>query len=73
MGNPLANMGGGMSKFQGMRNPMEIMKQFQDFRRQFPQNANPNEILNSMINSGRVTQAQVEQATQMAKQMGLIK
>jgi hypothetical protein len=67
--NPLANMGGaGMGN-----NPMAIMQRFQEFRRQFPQNANPNEILNNLLSSGKVTQAQVEQATQMARQWGLIK
>jgi hypothetical protein len=65
MGNPLINM---MQTGNG-----NIMQQFQRFRNQFPANANPNDILNNMIASGKVTTGQVEQARQMARSMGLIK
>jgi hypothetical protein len=56
-----------------MGNAMQMFQKFQQFRNQFPKNANPNEILNSLVNSGRFTNEQVEQAKQMAQQMGLIK
>jgi hypothetical protein len=52
---------------------MAMMQKFQAFRRQFPANADPQQILNQMVQSGRVSQAQISQAEQMARQMGLIK
>lgn len=73
MANPLINMMGGGMPNMGGNNPMVMMQKFQEFRRMFPQNANPQQILNSLVQSGKVTQAQIDQATQMAKQMGLIK
>jgi hypothetical protein len=73
MANPLMNMMGGMMGNAGGNNPMAIMQKFQEFRKQFPANANPQQILNQMVQSGRVTQGQIDQAVQMAKQMGLIK
>jgi hypothetical protein len=73
MANPLFNMMGGMMGGTGGNNPMAMMQKFQEFRKQFPANANPQQILNQMVQSGRVNQGQIDQAVQMAKQMGLIK
>jgi hypothetical protein len=73
MANPLLNMMGGMMGNTGGNNPMAIMQKFQEFRKQFPANANPQQVLDQMVKSGRVNQGQIDQAVQMAKQMGLIK
>lgn len=73
MANPLMGMmGGGMTNMGG-NNPMAMMQKFQEFRRQFPANADPQQILNQMMQSGRINQSQIDQAAQMARQMGLIK
>ena len=65
-----------------MINPMQLMQmlpQLQGNPMQFlahrgiqiPQGMNnPQQIVQQMLNSGRVTQAQVDQARQMAMQMG---
>ena len=49
-------------------NPMQFLAQRGI---QIPQGMNnPQQIVQQMLNSGRVTQAQVDQARQMAMQMG---
>jgi hypothetical protein len=68
--NPLMNMGGNMGN---MGNAMQMLQRFQQFRNSFPKNADPNEILNSLVSSGRFTNEQVEQAKQMVQQLGLFK
>lgn len=60
MSNPLFNMMGGQ-----MMNP--IMQRFQQFQRMFK--GNPQQQVQQMLNSGRVSQAQYNQAVQMANQM----
>jgi hypothetical protein len=50
-------------------NPMQFLSQRGI---QIPQGMNnPQQIVQQMLNSGRFTQAQVEQARQMASQMGI--
>jgi hypothetical protein len=72
MGNPLLSMTGGGTPTAGNNNNMIAMLQkFQQFRNSFPKNANPTEILNSLVSSGRFTTEQVEQAKQIVQQMGL--
>lgn len=51
---------------QGASNPMQLMQQFQQFRNTF--NGNPQQMVQQMLQSGRVTEAQLQQAMQMARQ-----
>lgn len=61
MANSLFQMMGGMPQ-----NPM--MQQFPRFM-QMMQGQNPNQVLNQLIASGKVNQAQLNQAQQQAQQM----
>lgn len=45
----------------------DIMTRFNQFRRTF--NGNPQQIIQNMLNSGRITQEQVNNAAQMANEM----
>ena len=47
-------------------NPMQMMQQFQQFRNSFQ--GNPQQMVQQMLQSGRVTEAQLQQAMQMARQ-----
>lgn len=49
-------------------NPMQMMTQFPQFMRQM-QGQNPQQLLDQMLQSGRVNQQQLNQAQQMAQQM----
>lgn len=49
-------------------NPMQMMNGFPQFMRQM-QGQNPQQILDQMLQSGRVNQQQLNQAQQMAQQM----
>ena len=51
---------------QRSNNPMQMMQQFQQFRNTF--NGNPQQMVQQMLRSGQITEAQLQQATQMAKQ-----
>jgi hypothetical protein len=77
MGNPLIGMMGnafcGGNQVNSGNNPLALMQQFQNFRKQFPANANPQQILNQMVQSGRTNQAQINQAIEIGKQMGVLK
>jgi len=57
-----------------MMNPMQIMGQVKQFRenmlRQNP-NMNPQEMVNQMVSSGKVTQQQFEQVRNMVESMGM--
>lgn len=46
-------------------NPMQLISQFNQFK-QFMQGKDPQAMLNSLIQSGQVSKARVDQATQMA-------
>lgn len=60
MGNPFFNvMGGGGPS---------MVQQFQQFMQQM-QGKDPNAIINEMVQSGRVSQQQLNQAQQQAQQM----
>ena len=61
MSNPLFNMMGG----QAPMHPM--MQKFQQFQRMFK--GDPRQQVQQMLNSGKVSQAQYNQAVQMANQM----
>lgn len=47
-------------------NPMQMMHQFQQFRSSFQ--GNPQQMVQQMLQSGRITEAQLQQAMQMARQ-----
>lgn len=51
-----------------MFNPMQMMMQFPQFMNQM-RGQDPQQILNNMVSSGRVSQQQLNQAQQMARQM----
>lgn len=60
MSNPLyQQMGGGM--------PNNILQRFQQFRQTFQ--GDPRQQVQQLLNSGRVSQAQYNQAVQMAQQL----
>ena len=61
MSNPLFSMMGG----QAPMNPM--MQKFQQFQKMF--RGDPRQQVQQMLNSGKVSQAQYDQAVQMANQM----
>ena len=78
MGNPLFNALGGMA--MGGMNPMAILNQLKanplSFLRQkgfnVPDNlSNPNDIIQHLMNTGQINQAQYNQARQMAQQYGI--
>lgn len=65
MSNPLFNaLGGGMP--QG-NNPMNMMQQFQKFMGEM-KGKNPQEEVNRLLQSGKISQEQLNQAQQMAHQ-----
>ena len=56
-----------------MMNPMELLKQFPKFKQDMmAQNPgmNPQEMVNQMVSSGKISQQQFEQARQFAQQFG---
>ena len=61
MNNPLFNMFGGM----GQGNP--ILQRFQQFQQMF--RGDPRQKVQEMLNSGKITQGQYNQAVQMAQQL----
>lgn len=72
MGNPLFNMlGGGMP---GMGNgSMNMLQQFKQFKEQM-QGKKPREEINKLLQSGKISQKQLDQAQQLAQQFqGLLK
>ena len=63
MGNPLFNaLGGNMMPGNNM------LAQFQQFRQQM-QGKNPHEEINKLLQSGAISQQELNQAQQMARQM----
>lgn len=57
--------------FQMLNRPnnsmMQLFQQFQQFRQNFK--GNPQEMVQQMLNSGRINQTQYNQAVQMAQQL----
>lgn len=64
MANPLFQTMKGAPQQGG---PMNFMQQFPKFMQQM-QGRDPNEMLQQMLSSGKISQAQLDQAQQMAKQ-----
>ena len=71
MANPLFNiLNGGNRPGNGTGN---MLQQFQQFRQRM-QGVNPQEEVQKLLQSGRISQAQLDKAQQMARQMqGLFK
>jgi hypothetical protein len=64
-------LGGGMPGMGG--GPMNMVQQFQRFRQEM-QGKNPQEEINKLLQSGKISQQQLNQAQQMAQQFkGLLK
>lgn len=69
MGNPLFNLLGGKNN----NGPGNVLQQFQQFKKQM-QGVNPQEEVQKLLQSGKISQAQLDKAQQMARQMqGLFK
>ena len=69
MGNPLFNLLGGKNN----NGPGNMLQQFQQFRQRM-QGVNPQEEVQKLLQSGKISQAQLDKAQQMAQQMqGLFK
>lgn len=71
--NPLFNMLGGGSPMGGImpgmgggNNPMQMIQKFMEFKKNF--RGNPQEEVQKMLQSGQITQQQLDQAQQMARQ-----
>lgn len=71
--NPLFSMLGGGSPISGMmpgmgggNNPMQMIQKFMEFKNNFK--GNPQEEVQKMLQSGQITQQQLDQAQQMAQQ-----
>ena len=69
MGNPLFNL-----LNDGRNNgPGNVLQKFQQFKKQM-QGVNPQEEVQKLLQSGKISQAQLDKAQQMAQQMqGLFK
>lgn len=52
----------------GGNSPMDLMSQFQKFRQEM-QGKNPNKEINRLLQSGKISQQQLNQAQQMARQL----
>jgi hypothetical protein len=64
MSNPLFNtLGGGMAQGNG---PMQMIQQFMQFKQNFK--GDPKEEVQKMLQSGRISQQQLNQVQQMAGQ-----
>lgn len=68
MANSLFNQYGNRSQNNQMA---QIRNEFEKFKSQFT--GDPHAKVQQMLDSGQITQAQFEQARQMAAQLGLIK
>lgn len=70
MSNPLFNLLGGGKNNNG---PGNMLQQFQQFKKQM-QGVNPQEEVQKLLQSGKISQAQLDKVQQMAQQMqGLFK
>lgn len=66
MANPLMQAMGGNPMSGPMGNMAQIVQAFQQFRAQFT--GDPKQAVQQMLNSGRISQEQLNQAQQMARQ-----
>lgn len=74
MGNPMLDMlsSGAPKQFAGSGNmsggPMQMMQQFAQFRRMM-QGRNPQQMVQNLLSSGQMTQAQFERLKQQASEL----
>ncbi len=74
MGNPMLDMlsRGSQNHFAGSGNmpggPMQMMQQFAQFRRMM-QGRNPQQIVQNLLSSGQMSQAQFDQLKQQASEL----
>jgi len=66
MPNPLFNALGGMPMMGGMGNLPKMVQMFNSFRNGF--NGNPQQLVQEMLNTGRMSQDQFNQLSQAATQ-----
>lgn len=66
MANSIYNMLGNSQPNGPFSNVMQMMKQFNDFKSSFK--GDPQQQLQQMLNSGKISQAQLNQYVQLAKQ-----
>ena len=59
-------MGGIMPGMGGGNNPMQMIQKFMEFKKNF--RGNPQEEVQKMLQSGQITQQQLDQAQQMTRQ-----
>lgn len=67
MANPLFNALGGSNMPNPFGNAQNLIKQFKQFRQTFK--GNPRETVMQMVNSGKISQSQLNAAQQMAQQL----
>lgn len=67
MSNPLFNMLGGGAVPPQMRGAMDMVRRFREFQQNF--RGDPRQKVQELLNSGRVTQEQYNQAVKMAQQI----
>ena len=65
MANPLMGLLGG-NQTPGF-NPIQLIQQFQQFKRNFK--GDPRQQVQDLLNSGKMTQEQLDQCTSMAQQL----
>ena len=69
MANPLMGLLGGQPSGNG---PLQLIQQFQQFKRNFK--GDPRQQVQDLLNSGKMTQEQLDQCTSMARQLqGILK
>lgn len=72
MSNPIKSMLNNNSNISNSMPNNNLVEQFKRFKSTF--SGNPRDMINQMLNSGRFSNAQIEQAKSLAKQLqGLIK
>lgn len=71
MANPLMGLLGGNQMIPG-NNPIQLIQQFQQFKQNFK--GDPRQQVQDLLNSGKMSQDQLDQCTSMARQLqGILK
>lgn len=69
MTNPLYDMLNGRPQQTPQNNYLDILTRANQMAQNLPQNFNPQAIIQGMVNSGQVSQQQLNQAMQIANQL----